>query len=157
MYYLPSTYFTYFCTVVELFFVVPTEKLDEEEEKIEAKNGHGASSADTEDGNEDDSLSGEEEEEEDEGSSEEDDDGGEEEDDEDSGEAPPPKRSFMEATGLKMSAAGLCVHVGSFSDPQDIPGLAHFLGNQLDKQTICVYSKHSLQLIPDQDRLTIWS
>jgi nardilysin len=57
----------------------------------------------------------------------------EEEEDEDSGEAPS-KRSTMEATGLKMSAAGLCVHMGSFSDPPDIPGLAHFLGKiQLDE------------------------
>ncbi len=50
------------------------------------------------------------------------------EDGDDSGESPPPKRSVIEATGLKMSAAGLCVHMGSFSDPPDIPGLAHFLG-----------------------------
>jgi nardilysin len=50
------------------------------------------------------------------------------EDGDDSGELPPPKRSVIEATGLKMSAAGLCVHMGSFSDPPDIPGLAHFLG-----------------------------
>jgi len=33
----------------------------------------------------------------------------------------------IESTGLKMSAAGLMVHMGSFSDPDDIPGLAHFL------------------------------
>ena len=26
-----------------------------------------------------------------------------------------------------MSAAGLCINMGSFSDPEDIPGLAHFL------------------------------
>merc|ERR1719430_2559330 len=31
------------------------------------------------------------------------------------------------STGLKMAAAGLMVHMGSFSDPDDIPGLAHFL------------------------------
>merc|ERR1719430_2447520 len=31
------------------------------------------------------------------------------------------------STGLKMAAAGLSVHMGSFSDPEDIPGLAHFL------------------------------
>jgi len=36
-------------------------------------------------------------------------------------------RKKTEVTGLKMSAAGLCVHMGSFSDPADIPGLAHFL------------------------------
>eukprot|EP00095_Tigriopus_kingsejongensis_P008652 maker-scaffold537_size144400-snap-gene-0.25 protein:Tk08652 transcript:maker-scaffold537_size144400-snap-gene-0.25-mRNA-1 annotation:"PREDICTED: nardilysin-like" len=30
-------------------------------------------------------------------------------------------------SGLKPSAAGLCIGVGSFSDPSDLPGLAHFL------------------------------
>ena len=30
-------------------------------------------------------------------------------------------------TGLKHSAAALCVEVGSYSDPKEIPGLAHFL------------------------------
>ena len=29
--------------------------------------------------------------------------------------------------GLKKSAAGLCVGMGSFSDPDSLPGLAHFL------------------------------
>ena len=29
--------------------------------------------------------------------------------------------------GERMAAASLCVKVGSFSDPSDIPGLAHFL------------------------------
>lgn len=31
------------------------------------------------------------------------------------------------AKGQKLAAAGLCIRVGSFSDPDDIPGLAHFL------------------------------
>jgi nardilysin len=110
-----------------------TEKLDEEEEKIETKHRLEASSS-TADKDE------EEMEEEEEEGSESDEDGeegscDEEEEDDDSGEAPAPsKRSTMEATGLKMSAAGLCVHMGSFSDPPDIPGLAHFLGKiQLDE------------------------
>ena len=30
-------------------------------------------------------------------------------------------------TGLKKSAAGLCIGMGSFSDPEELPGLAHFL------------------------------
>lgn len=29
--------------------------------------------------------------------------------------------------GERMAAAALCVNVGSFSDPSDLPGLAHFL------------------------------
>lgn len=29
--------------------------------------------------------------------------------------------------GERMAAAALCVNVGSFSDPDDLPGLAHFL------------------------------
>jgi len=55
----------------------------------------------------------------------------EEEDDEeenhDDDEEASVKRSALESTGLKMSAAGLCVYMGSFSDPEDVPGLAHFL------------------------------
>lgn len=30
-------------------------------------------------------------------------------------------------TKQKMAAAGLCIGVGSFSDPKDVPGMAHFL------------------------------
>ena len=30
-------------------------------------------------------------------------------------------------TGLKSSAASLCIEVGSYSDPKGLPGLAHFL------------------------------
>ncbi len=37
-----------------------------------------------------------------------------------------PKKT-KSASGLKKSAAGLCVGMGSFSDPKDLPGLAHFL------------------------------
>ena len=35
--------------------------------------------------------------------------------------------SSKSTSGLKKSAAGLCVGMGSFSDPTDLPGLAHFL------------------------------
>ncbi len=31
------------------------------------------------------------------------------------------------AEGLRKAAAALCVHVGSFSDPKEAQGLAHFL------------------------------
>merc|ERR1719450_1537321 len=52
----------------------------------------------------------------------------EEDDDEDEDEEEmPSKRINAQNTGLKMSAAALCVHMGSFSDPEDVPGLAHFL------------------------------
>ena len=30
-------------------------------------------------------------------------------------------------SGLKKSAAGICVGMGSFADPAELPGLAHFL------------------------------
>jgi len=53
-------------------------------------------------------------------------DGGEDEDENEDDDVPL-KRSSISNTGLKMSAAALCVHMGSFSDPEDIPGLAHFL------------------------------
>ncbi|XP_071799391.1 nardilysin-like [Asterias amurensis] len=57
--------------------------------------------------------------------------GGDEEEEEEEGEddeenegrsskKPPPKQS-------KLAAAALCVGIGSFSEPDDIPGLAHFL------------------------------
>jgi nardilysin len=36
----------------------------------------------------------------------------------------PKKRS---TSGLKKSAAGLCVGMGCFADPEELPGLAHFL------------------------------
>ena len=95
----------------------PLDKLDEEEKDVAEAN-------DEEDEEVDDVEDEEEEEEtdeEDEG--EEDDD--EEMDDDDGGGGS--KRKVMECTGLKMSAAGLCVNMGSFSDPEDLPGLAHFL------------------------------
>lgn len=80
----------------------PLEKLDEEEE---------------EEGSDDE---GEEEESEDEHGD--DSEGEDDEDEEEEGPSKPPA-----STGLKMSAAGLMVHMGSFSDPEAIPGLAHFL------------------------------
>ena len=35
------------------------------------------------------------------------------------------------SSGLKLSAASLCVGVGAFSDPLELPGLAHFLEHML--------------------------
>jgi len=87
--------------------VYPLDKLDEEE-KTEV---------------EEDMESEEEESDDEDGEDDEEDEDMEEENEEDMA----PKRRPVEATGLKMSAAGLCVHMGSFSDPDDIPGLAHFL------------------------------
>ena len=58
---------------------------------------------------------GEEDEEDESGSEEEEDDGDDEAD------------GTQESSGLKKSAAGMCIGMGSFSDPQDLPGLAHFL------------------------------
>ncbi|KAJ0063061.1 hypothetical protein NL108_010675 [Boleophthalmus pectinirostris] len=62
----------------------------------------------------------EEDDEEDEEDDDEDEDGSDEEDEEEEG-----KRKKGNAE--KQSAAALCVGVGSFSDPPDLPGLAHFL------------------------------
>jgi len=56
-----------------------------------------------------------------------DDENDEEEEEEDEEEETLSKRAITSNTGLKMSAAALCVHMGSFSDPEDVPGLAHFL------------------------------
>ena len=39
----------------------------------------------------------------------------------------PTKSVSKSVTGLKKSAAGLCIQMGSFSDPFELPGLAHFL------------------------------
>merc|ERR1719466_119958 len=68
----------------------------------------------------------EEDEEEDEEESESETSDGEDEDDDDDEDAPV-RQPVLGTTGLKMSAAALCVHMGSFSDPDDVPGLAHFL------------------------------
>ena len=38
-------------------------------------------------------------------------------------EGPPRRRKPPTSTGLKKSAAGLCVSAGSFSDPADMPGM----------------------------------
>ena len=37
------------------------------------------------------------------------------------------------------SAAALCVGVGSFSDPDDVPGLAHFLEHSKGFLTFILY------------------
>ena len=36
-------------------------------------------------------------------------------------------KSAKSVAGEKMSAAGLCVGIGSYSDPEELQGLAHFL------------------------------
>ncbi|XP_075873898.1 nardilysin [Nelusetta ayraudi] len=82
---------------------------------------------------EDEDEDGEEEEEEDEDEEEEDSESGdesgdeseEEEDNEDGDDEDEGKKKRRNAE--KQSAAALCVGVGSFSDPGDLPGLAHFL------------------------------
>jgi nardilysin len=74
---------------------------------------------------EDEDASDEDEEEEDEDEDEGESDGDDEDGDDDPEDGRPGRPA--ESTGLKLSAAGLMVHMGSFSDPEDIPGLAHFL------------------------------
>ena len=96
------------------------EKLDQEEKDLIEKE----LTADSGDEGEEEEDSEEEEEDEDEEGDSEDE---SEEDDEIDEEGGGGKRKALESTGLKMSAAGLCVNMGSFSDPDDIPGLAHFL------------------------------
>ena len=44
-----------------------------------------------------------------------------------SNEADGASRKQANREGDRMAAASLCVKVGSFSDPEDLPGLAHFL------------------------------
>ena len=97
----------------------PFDKLDQEEKDLVGKESSVNSDEEEEEDDEGDEEEGEEEEE-----SDEDEEG--EDDDEDMEEAGFHKKT-LDVTGLKMSAAGLCVHMGSFSDPEDIPGLAHFL------------------------------
>lgn len=41
----------------------------------------------------------------------------------------------------KLAACSLCVDVGSFSDPRDVQGLAHFLGNNIN---ICQMFKYRI-------------
>ncbi|XP_054469231.1 nardilysin-like [Anoplopoma fimbria] len=89
----------------------PAASEDEESDGEDEEEEEGDESGDeTEDESEDD-----EEEEDD------DDDEGRGSDDEDDDEAKKKKNAE------KQSAAALCVGVGSFSDPSDLPGLAHFL------------------------------
>uniref|UniRef100_A0A3B4GAY9 Nardilysin convertase n=1 Tax=Pundamilia nyererei TaxID=303518 RepID=A0A3B4GAY9_9CICH len=82
----------------------------------------------TEDGESDEGE--EEEEEEDDDESEDGSEDGSEEDDEDEGiddEDDYNEGKKKKGNAEKQSAAALCVGVGSFSDPSDLPGLAHFL------------------------------
>nr|KAF7408943.1 hypothetical protein H0235_013795 [Vespula pensylvanica] len=87
----------------------------------------GAISSETEDDESDDD-------EEDEGESEDEDDGSEEDEEEEKGECEQLEDDDIHSFGAKrlkreekMAACGLCVGVGSFSDPPEIPGMAHFL------------------------------
>ncbi|XP_037550907.1 nardilysin [Nematolebias whitei] len=77
----------------------------------------------------DEESEGEDEEEEEEENSESEDESGDEddEDDEDEGSDVDEKGKKKKGNAEKQSAAALCVGVGSFSDPGDLPGLAHFL------------------------------
>jgi len=97
----------------------PLEKLDEEEALAAAADTtEDEEEEEDEDGGGEEESSGEE--------SDEEDDEDEEEDDEDF----PMHRSSNEeasSTGLKLSAAALSVNIGSFSDPDGVPGMAHFL------------------------------
>uniref|UniRef100_A0A3B5A324 Nardilysin-like n=1 Tax=Stegastes partitus TaxID=144197 RepID=A0A3B5A324_9TELE len=71
----------------------------------------------------------EEEEEEDsgEGSEEDEEDKEEEEQDSDFGDLDEENTAKKKKSSEKQAAAALCISVGSFSDPDDLPGLAHFL------------------------------
>ena len=100
------------------------EKLDQEEKDLIEKELTADSGEECEEEEDSEEDSEEEDEDEDvEGDSEDE----SEEDDLDDEGGGGGKRKALESTGLKMSAAGLCVNMGSFSDPDDIPGLAHFL------------------------------
>ena len=78
------------------------------------------------DESEEEEEEGEEEEEDDGEEEEEEDDSDEEDSDEEEGIKKPGKNKGTKV-GERMAAASLCVNVGSFSDPDDLPGLAHFL------------------------------
>jgi len=95
----------------------PLDKLDEEESNLAASN------EDEESDTEDQDMEEEEEEDED-GESEE---GESDEEDMEESEGKPGDKNNVQDTGLKLSAAALCINMGSFSDPPDIPGMAHFL------------------------------
>ena len=90
----------------------PFDKLDQEEKDLVEKESTENSEEEEEDDTDDDADESEDDEE------------GEQDDDVE--EASSLKKT-LESTGLKMSSAGLCVNMGSFSDPEDIQGLAHFL------------------------------
>uniref|UniRef100_A0AAQ6ALG5 Nardilysin a (N-arginine dibasic convertase) n=1 Tax=Amphiprion ocellaris TaxID=80972 RepID=A0AAQ6ALG5_AMPOC len=69
----------------------------------------------------------EEEEDSGEGSEEDEEDEEEEEQDSDFGELDEENTAKKKKSSEKQAAAALCISVGSFSDPEDLPGLAHFL------------------------------
>ncbi|XP_071983674.1 nardilysin [Engystomops pustulosus] len=79
-------------------------------------------------GHSDSESSDDEEEDDDEEESDEDESGDEEEDDdEDTEDEDEECAKDKKGCTEKLSAAALCIGVGSFSDPEDLPGLAHFL------------------------------
>ncbi|TSL47684.1 Nardilysin [Bagarius yarrelli] len=82
---------------------------------------------DDEDEDDDTEDEEEEEEEEDDDSEEGTDDELEDDDDEQDSEDEEKEEKKMKKRSEKQSAAALCIGVGSFSDPEDLPGLAHFL------------------------------
>lgn len=73
------------------------------------------------------SEDGEEEEEEEDSNSEEESEAEQDPESIESNEADGASRKQANREGDRMAAASLCVKVGSFSDPEDLPGLAHFL------------------------------
>uniref|UniRef100_A0A8C4F4B4 Nardilysin a (N-arginine dibasic convertase) n=1 Tax=Dicentrarchus labrax TaxID=13489 RepID=A0A8C4F4B4_DICLA len=89
----------------------------------------GPSASGDEDSDGEDEGEEEEEEEEDDESGGDSEDGSEEDDDDDYGvdEEDDNEGKKKKGNAEKQSAAALCVGVGSFSDPSDLPGLAHFL------------------------------
>ncbi|KAK3568150.1 hypothetical protein QTP86_032004 [Hemibagrus guttatus] len=83
--------------------------------------------SDDDDDEDNDEEEEEEEEEEEDDSGEGTDDESEEEDDEQDSEDEETGVKKKKKDSEKQSAAALCIGVGSFSDPEDLPGLAHFL------------------------------
>jgi len=92
----------------------PLDKLDAEEALLASQQ------------KEEEDEGGEEEEDGDDSEGEESGEDDEEEEGDDDMQGDGPKKN-TEPTGLKQSAAALCINIGSFSDPDEVPGMAHFL------------------------------
>ena len=92
-----------------------SENNDDEVEDIEEEDDGEEKEDEEEEEDEDEEEDGEEEEEE------------KESETEDDIEKQGKKCTDRSKEGERMAAASLCVSVGSFSDPSDLPGLAHFL------------------------------